>query len=66
MAGYAHPEVLVTTDWVAEHRKDSNVCLVEVEVDTSSYGKVHDEGGQPRGRALPGRVLGQDPRARRG
>ena len=42
MAEYAHPEVLVTTDWVAEHGKDPNVRLVEV--DTSSYEKGHVEG----------------------
>ena len=32
----------MTTDWVAEHGKDPNVRLVEV--DTSSYEKGHVEG----------------------
>ena len=39
MAEYAHPESLVSTDWVAEHGADANVRLVEVDVDTSSYDK---------------------------
>jgi hypothetical protein len=26
MSAYAHPEVLVTTDWVASHAKDANVA----------------------------------------
>ena len=44
MADYAHPESLVTTDWVAEHGADSSVRLVEVDVDTSSYDKGHIAG----------------------
>jgi len=44
MADYAHPESLVTTDWVAEHGSDDNVRLVEVDVDTSSYEQGHIEG----------------------
>src|SRR5260370_15719535 len=43
MAQYAHPEVLVTTGWVAEHGKDKNVRVVEVDVDTKAY----DEGYVP-------------------
>ena len=35
---------LVTTDWVANHLKDSNVRLVEVDVDTSAYDTGHIEG----------------------
>ena len=38
---YANPDVLVTTDWVAEHLNDPNVKLVEVDVDTASYDKGH-------------------------
>ncbi len=41
MAEYAHPESLVTTDWVAEHGSDANVRLVEVDVDTSAYENGH-------------------------
>src|SRR4051794_38675746 len=41
MADYAHPEVLVTTGWVAEHTNDPKVKIVEVDVDTTSYEKGH-------------------------
>ena len=44
MATYAHPEVLVETDWVAQHSKDPNVRLVEVDVDTTAYAQGHIEG----------------------
>ncbi|MBC8282030.1 MAG: sulfurtransferase, partial [Chloroflexi bacterium] len=44
MADYAHPESLVTTDWVAEHGSDANVRLVEVDVDTSAYDSGHIAG----------------------
>ncbi len=44
MADYAHPESLVTTDWVAEHGGDANVRLVEVDVDTSAYEQGHIAG----------------------
>ncbi len=41
---YAHPEVLVTTDWVAEHKYDPNVRLLEVDVDTKAYDQGHIPG----------------------
>jgi len=41
MADYAHPETLVTTDWVAQHLKDPKVRIVEVDVDTKSYDEGH-------------------------
>ncbi len=44
MAGYAHPETLVDTAWVAEHSNDSNVRVVEVDVDTSAYEQGHVPG----------------------
>jgi thiosulfate/3-mercaptopyruvate sulfurtransferase len=44
MADYAHPESLVSTDWVAQHGSDSNVRLVEVDVDTSAYELGHIAG----------------------
>jgi len=44
MSDYAHPEVLVSTDWVATHAKDPGVRLVEVDVDTSAYDQGHIEG----------------------
>ena len=44
MAEYAHPEVLVSTDWVAQHSADPNVRLVEVDVDTRAYDDGHPPG----------------------
>ena len=44
MTEYAHPEVLVTTDWVASHLNDSNLRLIEVDVDTSAYDQGHVPG----------------------
>lgn len=44
MADYAHPEVLVGTDWVAAHAKDTNVRVVEVDVDTKAYDEGHVPG----------------------
>jgi thiosulfate/3-mercaptopyruvate sulfurtransferase len=38
---YAHPEMLVTTDWVAQHKGDPTVKIVEVDVDTNSYEQGH-------------------------
>jgi thiosulfate/3-mercaptopyruvate sulfurtransferase len=38
---YAHPEALVTTEWVAAHLNDPKVKLIEVDVDTTSYDKGH-------------------------
>ena len=44
MAEYAHPESLVSTDWVAEHGSDANVRLIEVDVDTAAYEQGHVAG----------------------
>jgi len=44
MADYAHPEVLVGTDWVAAHAKDTSVRVVEVDVDTKAYDEGHVPG----------------------
>jgi len=44
MANYAHPEVLVDTNWVAAHAKDPNVRVVEVDVDTKAYDEGHVPG----------------------
>ena len=41
MGDYKHPEVLVSTDWVAAHADDPKVRLVEVDVDTTAYEKGH-------------------------
>jgi thiosulfate/3-mercaptopyruvate sulfurtransferase len=37
-------EKLVSTEWVAEHAKDPNVRLVEVDVDTEAYSQGHIQG----------------------
>jgi thiosulfate/3-mercaptopyruvate sulfurtransferase len=34
-------DVLVNTDWVAQHSKDANVRIVEVDVDTTAYDQGH-------------------------
>ena len=44
MAEYAHPEVLVSTQWVADHLNDPKVRLAEVDVDTSAYDQGHIAG----------------------
>jgi thiosulfate/3-mercaptopyruvate sulfurtransferase len=44
MSGYAHPEVLVDTDWVAEHASDPNVRLVESNEDMLLYETGHIPG----------------------
>ena len=44
MSEYAHPEVLVSTDWVKEHLDDPKVKLIEIDVDTQAYGAGHVPG----------------------
>src|ERR687894_681319 len=39
--GYAHPEALVTTEWVAEHLEDPNVRIVESDEDVLLYDIGH-------------------------
>lgn len=41
---YAHPEVLVETDWAAENLEDPNLRFVEVDVDTTAYAEGHIPG----------------------
>jgi len=43
MGNYKHPEVLVSTEWVAGHTSDPKVRVVEVDVDTTAYEKGHIE-----------------------
>ena len=42
--GYAHPEALVSTDWVAEHLHDSNVRIIESNEDMLLYPANHIPG----------------------
>jgi thiosulfate/3-mercaptopyruvate sulfurtransferase len=43
-ARVAHPESIVETEWVADHLGDSNLALVEVDVDTTAYDQGHVPG----------------------
>lgn len=40
----SHSEVLVSTEWVDEHKSDPNVKVVEVDVDTGAFDEGHIEG----------------------
>jgi thiosulfate/3-mercaptopyruvate sulfurtransferase len=42
--GYAHPETLVETDWVAVNLNQPNIRIVEVDVDTKAYDRGHIPG----------------------
>ncbi len=44
MADYAHPEVLVSTDWLKQNLKTPNVRVVEVDVDPKLYAAGHIPG----------------------
>ena len=44
MSQFADPKMLVDTAWVVAHRSDSNVRLVEVDVDTGGYDQGHIPG----------------------
>ena len=44
MAEYAHPEALVSTEWVTQHGGDPGVRVVEVDVDTKAYNDGHVPG----------------------
>lgn len=44
MREFAHPEVLVSTDWVKEHLGQPGIKLVEVDVDTQAYRAGHIPG----------------------
>jgi thiosulfate/3-mercaptopyruvate sulfurtransferase len=44
MADYAHPEVLVTTEWLKQNLKTPNVRIVEVDVDPKLYAAGHIPG----------------------
>ena len=44
MSDYKHPEVLVSTQWAADHLNDPKIRLVEVDVDTTAYDQGHIPG----------------------
>ena len=43
MTDYRHPEVLVTTEWVARNMENDKVLLIEIDIDTTAYHKGHIE-----------------------
>jgi thiosulfate/3-mercaptopyruvate sulfurtransferase len=44
MPDYANPAALVETDWLQEHLNDPAIRIVEVDEDTSAYGRGHIPG----------------------
>ena len=44
MTGYAHPEALVETTWLAERLGDPGLRVIEVDEDTTAYQKGHIPG----------------------
>ena len=44
MADYAHPEVLVSTEWLKQNLKTSGIRIVEVDVDPKLYAAGHIPG----------------------
>ncbi|MFB2917385.1 sulfurtransferase [Aerosakkonema funiforme] len=44
MSQYAHPEVLVDTQWLENHLKDPNVRIIEVDMSPEPYKDVHIPG----------------------
>ena len=75
MSGYAHPEVLVDTPWVAEHLTAPKVRIIEVGYDLSHYASGHIPGAHNiplftnEERAIIGTLyvqVGKDPAVERG
>ena len=44
MSQYAHPEVLVDTQWLVDRLNDSNVRVVEVDTSPDTYKNAHIPG----------------------
>jgi thiosulfate/3-mercaptopyruvate sulfurtransferase len=44
--GYVHPEVLVTTGWLAEHLDDPTIRIIESDEDVLLYDTGHIPGAQ--------------------
>jgi thiosulfate/3-mercaptopyruvate sulfurtransferase len=44
MGGYANPDALVETDWLAGHLDDPAIRVIEVDEDTTAYEKGHIQG----------------------
>ena len=43
---YAHPEALVSTDWIAQHLNDPNVRIIESNEDVLLYDTGHIPGAR--------------------
>ena len=41
---YAHPETLVSTQWLAEHLDEPNLCMIEMDLDSQAYDREHIPG----------------------
>ena len=44
MADYAHPEAIVSIDWLVQRLGDASIRIVEVDVDTAAYEQGHIPG----------------------
>jgi thiosulfate/3-mercaptopyruvate sulfurtransferase len=44
--GYAHPEVLVSTEWLARHLDDPSIRIIESDEDVLLYHTGHIPGAQ--------------------
>jgi thiosulfate/3-mercaptopyruvate sulfurtransferase len=44
MSDYANTKVLVSTEWMEQHRNDATMTIVEVDVDTKAYDEGHIPG----------------------
>jgi thiosulfate/3-mercaptopyruvate sulfurtransferase len=44
MSAYAHPDVLVGTQWLADHLNDPNLRIVEIDVNPTNYDSGHIPG----------------------
>ncbi len=60
---YANPAALVSTDWVASHLHDTNVRLLEVDVDTTAYDRGQWRVARGARRYVPGDRAVCTPRA---
>src|SRR5947207_180231 len=57
MSEYKHPEVLVTTDWVAQNLNAPNTRLVEVDIETTAYDHGHIPGAVSSVDEFPGKII---------
>jgi thiosulfate/3-mercaptopyruvate sulfurtransferase len=42
--GYAHPDRLISTEWLADHLEDGSLRIFDVDEDTAAYDKAHIPG----------------------